>query len=134
MRLIHFLFSITIAFTCSDSQQEGVFKDLRDGKTYKTTKIADREWFAQNLNYRIEGSTCFNNHPFNCRRMGRLYTWEQVLNVCPEGWRTPNDDDWNALYNHYGNSIDAYNGLTRGPFKAILSGWFTQNSDYEHAG
>mgnify|MGYP003299868681 CR=1 FL=1 len=37
----------------------GTFVDERDGQVYKYTTIGNQVWMAQNLNYAIEGSTCF---------------------------------------------------------------------------
>ncbi len=108
------------------------FKDLRDGHLYNTVEIAGLEWMSENLNYRITGSMCYDDHPFNCRRLGRLYTWWDAKQSCPEGWRLPSDKDWDKLYYHYGgNTIDAYNNMVSGLFKAKMGGWYSQNEKFE---
>ena len=33
----------------------GMVKDPRDGQVYRTIKVEGREWFAQNVNYNVEG-------------------------------------------------------------------------------
>ena len=67
--------------------------DERDGKKYKTVTIGSQTWFAQNLNYAIDGSVCPEGDSRNCDRYGRLYTWEVAQNVCPEGWMLPDSLD-----------------------------------------
>jgi uncharacterized protein (TIGR02145 family) len=31
---------------------------------------------AENLNYSVNGSTCYENKPANCDKYGRLYDWD----------------------------------------------------------
>ncbi len=86
----------------------GRLTDPRDGKTYKTIQIGDQTWMAENLNFRTKsGSWTYNNGPKVAMTYGRLYAWETALSVCPEGWRLPNDSDWDQLIQFLGGPGEA---------------------------
>jgi len=77
--------------------------DARDGKRYKTVWIGSH-WMAENLNYEVEGSICYDNSDSNCDTYGRLYNWETAMKACPSGWHLPSDSEWQALMNFAGGS------------------------------
>ncbi len=90
------MFLVSIAFAGNELQFSSM-TDARDGKTYKTVKIGNQTWMAENLNYKIKGSMCYNNKDGNCKKYGRLYTWEAAKKACPAGWHLPSYEGFDAL-------------------------------------
>ena len=107
-------------FFSSNAQVEGFFFDSRDGNEYRTVTYEIeldgnlnvlQEWMADNLNYESENSFCYNDYLAYCEVYGRLYTWEEAPEVCPEGWHLPTSDEWQSLYKKYGTTKDAGSAL-----------------------
>jgi uncharacterized protein (TIGR02145 family) len=100
---------IALAFLCSASFSQNSFTDSRDGKIYKTVKIGEQVWMAENLNYKSSHSECYENNLFYCNVYGMLYNWKTAINVCPAGWHLPSDSEWMALTIFVGDTISNAN-------------------------
>ena len=80
----------------------GKMVDSRDGQEYKTVKIGNQIWMAENLNYETAHSYCYDNRMSNCIKYGRLYEWENALTACPVGFHLPTLQEWKALFETVG--------------------------------
>ena len=105
----------------------GTFTDARDGQVYKTVKIGNQVWMAENLRYKADGSRRSYEKTFTEEEYGRLYTWEQAMKACPKGWHLPSDEEWKELELHLGMSEEEVNKMYwRGDIASKLkstSGW-----------
>lgn len=85
---------------------DGTLYDKRDGQSYKTITIDGKVWFTENLNYKIDGSSCYNDDAQNCKKYGRNYDWEAAMKACPKGFHLSTREEWMALINKYGGYVE----------------------------
>jgi len=95
--------------------EKGSFTDQRDGKTYKTVKIGEQIWMAENLDYEAEGSKYYDNNSDN-KNYGRLYDWKTAKRECPRGWHLPSGAEMQTLVDLVGGT-----GIAGKRLKAL--GW-----------
>jgi len=104
---------------------------------YRTERIGDQVWMAENLNCNVSGSKCYNNNESNCATYGRLYDWATAMNlpascnssscasqikakhqgICPDGWHIPSDAELTTLTDYVGGAS------TAGKYLKAESGW-----------
>ena len=120
---------IALLVSCSDPKNalsdnakvvavaDETFTDARDGQIYKTVKIDNQVWMAENLNYDMGGSYCYGDKSVNCIKYGRLYSLDSARKACPAEWRLPTPTDWSVLiYSMGGESV-------AGKYLKSLGGW-----------
>ena len=108
----------------------GHFKDVRDNTDYKTIKVGDQTWMAENLRYAgdlsigndTSSTVAYRYYPngdeSNVETYGYLYNWKAAMNggsssdanpsgvqgICPDGWHLPSNSEWTQLETALGSS------------------------------
>ena len=100
LKLIVLLF--TAFFTIANAQSNDSIIDNRDGQVYEIKIIGEQIWMTENLNFKTEGSWCYDNKEENCSLFGRLYSQDAAMMACPTGWHLPADQEWQELEKYLG--------------------------------
>ena len=104
-----------------------------DGNVYKTVKIGNQWWMAENLKAtRFNDGSSLDFYDLNDANelwagalnpsytvindsiFGYLYNFnavESAKNIAPEGWHVPTDEDWKILEREIGMSVNESNSL-----------------------
>jgi uncharacterized protein (TIGR02145 family) len=130
---------VSVAPAADVRQQSGrgssaTFTDSRNGKTYRTVTIGKQTWMAENLNYQIGKSWCYENNNSNCNKYGRLYDWNTAMTACPAGWHLPTYREWVELAIYAGGSCTYGNGGMAGKTLKSTSGWYGKGNGIDDYG
>ena len=117
------LVSTMMLVACGDDDSDfstrltqGTFTDFRDGQTYRTVKIGEQVWMAENLNFKTDSSWCYNDEESNCQKYGRLYSWNAARSACPVDWHLPSKAEFETL-------LKAVGGMESRIRKMKKNGW-----------
>jgi uncharacterized protein (TIGR02145 family) len=80
---------------------------LTSAQNFKTIKIGNQMWTAENFDVIVPGSWCYNDDPTLGKKYGRLYSWEAAQKACPGGWHLPTEKDWMTLIENLGGEDKA---------------------------
>lgn len=143
MKIKYLLLTVTVAVIFLGSSRQsnsenlkvnfGEFIDSRDNHRYKTVKIGNQEWLAENFAYLpyicpSDSANCgvwvYNYSGTNVseaketleyKKFGGLYSWESAKELAPDGWHLPSDEEWKELERHLGiEASDIENKTWRG--------------------
>jgi uncharacterized protein (TIGR02145 family) len=119
-RVLSILVGIAISVALLAAQPE------QSATTYSPRRMADaKQWTTQNLNVNIAQSYCYEDAELNCRRYGRLYTWESAQEGCRSlgsGWRLPTDAEWRQMATYYGGLLEDSADGAKATYRALVSG------------
>jgi len=107
------LLAILLSGTMAFAQTMGTMTDTRDGRIYETVSYANSSdstftiWFAENLNFEMEGAYAYDDNPKNAKNFGLLYVWEVAIKACPERWHLSTETEWKALFEQWGGTRKA---------------------------
>jgi uncharacterized protein (TIGR02145 family) len=117
--------AITFTLSCSSDDGDGGGGGVSyGGQKYKTVKIGEQTWFAENLNYAGDDNSigrCYGRDPANCAKYGRLYTRREAMAACPDGWHLPTRAEWEVMTAYIGGEN------TEGKKLKAKSGWNDNN-------
>ena len=124
--VVAIVLSIAFGFLWTSLQRLSVQAQNASAAMNPSKRMADGKlWTTHNLDVNTNHSYCYEDAEMNCRRYGRLYTWESAKLVCQSlgnGWRLPTDDEWRQMTKHYGGVSEDSDDKGKAAYKVLLAG------------
>src|SRR5579864_9369032 len=118
--------TITLGSVSTSWERLSAQNQKASGTMHSSKRMADgKQWTTHNLDVNTMPSYCYEDAEVNCRRYGRLYTWESARQGCQslgDGWRLPTDGEWRQMAKHYGGVSEDSAEKGKGAYKALLAG------------
>ena len=83
----------------TSTPEYGSMTDIQ-GNTYKTVKIGNQWWMAENLKVTVFNDKTTIDSTAYCiydTTLGALYNWKVIDSIAPKGWHIPSDEEWKTL-------------------------------------
>jgi uncharacterized protein (TIGR02145 family) len=141
-------------------ENDSFFTDRRDGQVYKTVRIGNELWMAENLRYFETAGTEIPDDKTG--EYGMLYNWTSLMaiekkyskaewtakenhrGICPLGWHIPSEEEWTSLLEELNNDTermtsisgweDAKNGNNSSGFNIYPSGYYAPSLGFNDFG
>jgi len=135
----------------SDPNETGTVTDI-DGNVYKTVKIGDNWWMAENLKttryndgtliplvkehnsweyLQTPGYCWYGNDSVSYKKYGALYNWYTIGTgkLAPKGWHIPTSTEWWTLINYLGGwQVAGGKMKSVGTIEAGTGLWYSPNT------
>jgi uncharacterized protein (TIGR02145 family) len=112
-----------------------IFIDPRDGEKYRTVKIRNQIWMAENFRY--------NSHEYKkgyvwnyggdkerIRQYGCLYSWNPAKEWAPEGWHLPTKEEYSDMIffvtENRSNALELLRKGGSSKFDAVFGGMYNE--------
>ena len=79
---------------CQELHEQGEITDSRDGKVYKTVKVLNTVWLAENMKFKTANSVSIGDTDNAVDLDGYYYPHYESDEACPSNFEIPKDSQW----------------------------------------